>query len=110
MDLKAKYPSYGFRKKYWETGEIVENVTAEELKMSEMKHFEKIGNVITEIKSDPVPITLKEVAKQEEYQTMTNNQLKALLDEKGIKYPPNANKQKLVEYLCGIYEPYGGGA
>lgn len=102
MDIRAKYKSYGFRKKFWETGEIARNVTEEEFKMSEMKHFEPVGGgkIPVPVK-DEQPITLKEMGEQSELILKTNKELKTLLDEKGIEYPPNINKAGLIELLTG---------
>jgi hypothetical protein len=100
MDIRAKYRAYGFRKKFWETGEIARNVTEEEFKMPEMKHFEPVGGgkIPVPVK-DEQPITLKEMGEQSELILKTNRELKALLDGKGIQYPPTANKAMLIELL-----------
>jgi len=102
MDIRAKYKSYGFRKKLWEVGEIARNVTEEEFKMPEMKHFEPVGGgkIPVPVK-DEQPITLKEIGEQSDLILKTNKELKALLDEKGIEYPPNINKAGLIELLTG---------
>jgi len=47
MDYKAKYRSFGFRGKLWDKGEIVKNITEEELKKSEIKHFELFSSTPT---------------------------------------------------------------
>lgn len=36
-----------------------------------------------------------------EYEDMTNDQLKALLDESGIEYKKSANKAELIDLLQG---------
>lgn len=100
MDIKAKYQSYGFRKKFWEAGEIAENVTADEFKMKEMKHFEPMGGGKIPVPvPDEKPVSLKEVGDQNDLLLKTNKELKALLDGKGIQYPPTANKAMLIELL-----------
>lgn len=102
MDIKAKYQSNGFRKKFWEAGEIAENVTADELKMSEMKHFEPVGGgKIPALVLDEKPIALKELGDQNDLVLKTPEELKALLDAKGIKYHPRMGATKLIELLTG---------
>jgi hypothetical protein len=44
---------------------------------------------------------LKEVGDQNDLLLKTNKELKALLDGKGIQYPPTANKAMLIELLTG---------
>ncbi len=106
MDIKVKNKSYGFRGRYWDKiGETVPNVTQEELKLPEMKHFTYLDG--TEIiKHIPLGPVIKNDQKQEtlkqEWEEKTNVELRALLDEKKIEYPSNAGTEQLIHILKSV--------
>lgn len=106
MDIKVKVKSYGFRGRWWDkVGEEVHNVTNEELKMPEMKHFTYLdgSEIIKHITLGPV---IKNDQKQEilkqEWEEKTNVELRALLDEKKIEYPSSASTAQLINILKSV--------
>jgi hypothetical protein len=98
MNYIAIKDSYGFRGRYWKTGTVAENVTPEEEQMPEIKLFKPVDKNYKKPVEEPAqPMTLQEYGLGEK----TNKELKALLDGKGIQYPPTANKAMLIELLTG---------
>ncbi|HBF39776.1 MAG TPA: hypothetical protein DDW50_20990 [Firmicutes bacterium] len=105
MDIKVKNKSYGFRGRHWDKiGEIIHNVTPEELKMPEMKHFTYPDGteIIKYIKLGPVVNENKEPSKPEELDDKSNVELRNLLDEKKIEYPSNASTAQLINILKSV--------
>lgn len=108
MNAKAKYNSVGFRKKYWEKGEVAENITEAELKLPEMKHFELSGQIPKssetlspndDLPDDDSPVTLSEFGNRQALEQYTKAQLIEKLQEKKVEVPTNLNKEKLID-MC----------
>lgn len=100
----AKYASCGFRGKYWEAGEVAENITADESKMKEMKHFtiqkDNSNPPPDETKHDEItPTTLAEAEQRRQLDLLNKTQMIEKLIAAGVDVPGNLNKEALIN-LC----------
>lgn len=69
-----------------------------------LPNFIKIEEPTQESEPEPTQevkevVEIDDGVEEADYKTLSNEKLKELLDEKGIEYPKNAKKDKLIELL-----------